>query len=370
MMTPALAQQSQRELQELKNYSPPPMFGAPPPPAEIIPPPPAFTPPVQPQVQAQPQQAQPKPQPEPPTPPPVNQINQVNKAQMPSAETLLQHPVTVVPTPDRAVAVPVVPTTPVEAAQPPAFIAPPAPPTKRAEAPAKAKTTELKKKAEPAKKSEIPKANTSRKTESPKEKVEKPAPKKTSSPAPKISAARTRPVDQEVLPPLPSAPQAPSPSPSEKIIDQSIQNHLVEADADDVAKKVAPPGAASGKSVLRVTPPSVEQRPTLPIPLPLVTVAFSSALTDLQRNQEAILRSDVLPKLQADKKTRLQILAYASGKSSDGQSAARRTSLARGLSVRSWFLQQGIESGRMDVRAMGANTRETPADRVDLLVIK
>ena len=65
---------------------------------------------------------------------------------------------------------------------------------------------------------------------------------------------------------------------------------------------------------------------------------------------------------------RLQIQAFASP-SGHGISSARRTSLSRALSVRSYLLDQGIRAHRLDVRALGAKTNRDPQDRVDLVFL-
>ena len=76
-------------------------------------------------------------------------------------------------------------------------------------------------------------------------------------------------------------------------------------------------------------------------------------------------------KLEANQGTRLQIDAYAAG-SRETASVARRLSLSRALSVRSYLIEQGVRSTRMDVRALGnkASDPPAPADRVDAIVVE
>ena len=64
---------------------------------------------------------------------------------------------------------------------------------------------------------------------------------------------------------------------------------------------------------------------------------------------------------------RVQVMAYASG--SDDAGKARRLSLSRALAVRSYLIEQGIGSTRIDVRALGDAAEGGPADRVDLMVL-
>ena len=47
---------------------------------------------------------------------------------------------------------------------------------------------------------------------------------------------------------------------------------------------------------------------------------------------------------------------------------ARRLSLSRALSVRSFLIENGVRSTRIDVRALGNKTAEEPSNRVDVTV--
>ncbi|MBM3556677.1 MAG: hypothetical protein FJX47_14120 [Alphaproteobacteria bacterium] len=64
---------------------------------------------------------------------------------------------------------------------------------------------------------------------------------------------------------------------------------------------------------------------------------------------------------------RIQLKAFASG-NPDNLSAARRLSLSRALAVRSYLIEQGIRSTRIDVRALGLASDGGPLDRVDVLL--
>jgi len=64
---------------------------------------------------------------------------------------------------------------------------------------------------------------------------------------------------------------------------------------------------------------------------------------------------------------RLQLLAYADGATTSG-SQARRLSLSRALAVRSYLIEKGIRSTRIDVRALGNQVKGSPADRVDVII--
>jgi outer membrane protein OmpA-like peptidoglycan-associated protein len=59
--------------------------------------------------------------------------------------------------------------------------------------------------------------------------------------------------------------------------------------------------------------------------------------------------------------------AFADG-TADTASQARRLSLSRALSIRSYLIEQGLVSTRMDVRALGNRFESGPPDRVDVVI--
>ena len=65
---------------------------------------------------------------------------------------------------------------------------------------------------------------------------------------------------------------------------------------------------------------------------------------------------------------RIQLKAFASG-TNDRPSAARRKSLSRALAVRSYLIEYGVRSTRIDVRALGAPRDGGPSDRVDVMLL-
>ncbi|MEQ8392791.1 MAG: OmpA family protein [Thalassospira sp.] len=79
--------------------------------------------------------------------------------------------------------------------------------------------------------------------------------------------------------------------------------------------------------------------------------------------------NQVISAMNKDDSLRIQLQAYAAG---DGANAskARRLSLSRALQVRSYLIDQGVRSTRIDVRALGANVPSGPADRVDIKTVQ
>jgi len=101
---------------------------------------------------------------------------------------------------------------------------------------------------------------------------------------------------------------------------------------------------------------------------PPLTVAFAK---DGSRVPDAAspLLSQLVDRMNADPSLQVQMLAYASG-DEDDSSKARRLSLSRALAVRSFLIDQGVRSARIEVRALGNKTPDGPPDRVDIFVQK
>jgi outer membrane protein OmpA-like peptidoglycan-associated protein len=95
-------------------------------------------------------------------------------------------------------------------------------------------------------------------------------------------------------------------------------------------------------------------------------LVFAAGSAELPAGGDATLR-DLAKRLGGDEGIRLQVVAYADG-TPDQASQARRLSLSRALTVRSFLIAQGVRSTRIDVRALGTQASDGPADRVDLIV--
>lgn len=73
----------------------------------------------------------------------------------------------------------------------------------------------------------------------------------------------------------------------------------------------------------------------------------------------------VVEALKNDPNRRIELTAYADAPG-DSPSRSRRLSLSRALAVRSYLIEQGVRSTRIDVRALGNAVQDGPADRVDI----
>ncbi len=158
-------------------------------------------------------------------------------------------------------------------------------------------------------------------------------------------------------PPEPAVrPAAPSP--------ELVAPELV-APAPMVAKTEPPPPPAESLT----SKPAVEPQTAALAPTPVLAEQIRVLFPDgsIELGDEARHRlSAVAMALQENTTLRIQILAYANS-NADGTSRARRLSLSRALAVRAYLIEREVRSTRMNVRALGDQTEDGPADRVDIL---
>jgi outer membrane protein OmpA-like peptidoglycan-associated protein len=112
------------------------------------------------------------------------------------------------------------------------------------------------------------------------------------------------------------------------------------------------------------TPPSAAGG-SIEAPLTILFEKDGARLPDEVRTALSLLSE----RLEADGQLQVQLLAYAEG-DEENASKARRLSLSRALAVRSYLIDLGVRSTRIEVRALGNKVPEGPSDRVDVLVQK
>ncbi len=97
-------------------------------------------------------------------------------------------------------------------------------------------------------------------------------------------------------------------------------------------------------------------------------LGFSSGASRIDKQAGRTL-DRVVDGLKSDGRLRLQLLAYAGGTGNTPRQS-RRLSLSRALSVRSYLIDKGVRSTRIDVRALGNRYEDGPPDRVDVIVTR
>ncbi len=140
----------------------------------------------------------------------------------------------------------------------------------------------------------------------------------------------------------------------------------------DEPMPVSGPSMASDDAPVVAEPDPPQQTASLPDPEADVdvpgpySITFSPDQTELPDGATATLRA-LVDQLEANEGLRVQLMAYAS--STDGSaSSVRRKSLSRALSVREFLMDQGVQSTRIEVRALGDQNEGGDPDRVDAVV--
>jgi len=222
------------------------------------------------------------------------------------------------------------------------------------------------------------------------------SPARKAAPAPKMVApemvAKAKP--KKIDPPMPVAEPAPAPAPAPKVAvsdapppappapqEMKKVKAVIEKPAEAPPPAPAPPAPVKTKAP--PPPPKVATAPKpAEVPKTIATanagieikpglatrVEFGETATKIPGESKDRLRA--LAEGVRDKADfRLQLMAYA-GAEGLSASKARRMSLSRALSVRSFLIENGVRSTRIDVRALGNKTSEKPANRVDVNIAK
>lgn len=186
-----------------------------------------------------------------------------------------------------------------------------------------------------------------------------PAPELTSPPASQVAATEPPSPSRTTIPsaPLadmaPAAPVAPSAEPKQTgtLVGPVTEPPPLPESATDTL-------AAGETQTASLPPAEVKDKP--------VSITFGIDETDLPSAATADL-SGLADRLKAEEGLRVQLLAYAS--SADGSaSSVRRKSLSRALSVREFLMDQGIQSTRIEVRALGDQNEGGNPNRVDAVI--
>lgn len=196
--------------------------------------------------------------------------------------------------------------------------------------------------------------------------VDAPAPLTASAPPPPATA--------------PATPTAPGKAAETKSADAAPPPPAPKmAEATDTAPPPPPPATAPGAAVPPPPPPPATAAavPTPPAPKAestasltagedgrLTRVVFDESQSKLPDNAKPNLLK-LAEQVKDQRDVRLQLLAYAGGNDLKSN-RARRLSLSRALSVRSFLIESGIRSTRIDVRALGDKTSDEPKNRVDI----
>ena len=226
----------------------------------------------------------------------------------------------------------------------------------------------------PAKKPEI------KKPEPPKVAAAKPPEPLITAPAPPASkTAIAKAVPKPASKPVKKAAAKPSPPPEPasqqqaKAAPPAPPPTVKPVEKKPAVEKPAPPKAPIAAAKPKPKSKAMEQAAVTPAPKetptgPTLRVTFGATASKLPAAAKNDLKA-LVKKLKGKDNLRLQLLAYAGGKSLS-PSKARRMSLSRALSVRSFLIESGMRSTRIDVRALGSKATEKPLNRVDVNIVE
>ena len=188
-------------------------------------------------------------------------------------------------------------------------------------------------------------------------------PQKDSVAVPKVDMAETKPVDvSKTL----SAVRETQPTPAASNVEYAKASVPTPPTESDLS--VDSSGQTELAAITPATPPTQTEITSQPsISTDATTVLFANGDATIGESNEAALRV-LAGQINAEERTRLQLKAYAGARDSSA-SAARRLSLSRALAVRSFLIESGVNSTRIDVRALGAKSESGPEDRVDLVIV-
>jgi outer membrane protein OmpA-like peptidoglycan-associated protein len=115
---------------------------------------------------------------------------------------------------------------------------------------------------------------------------------------------------------------------------------------------------------------SITEEQTSALPAPSlndepISITFGVDETDLPSSADSTL-VPLAERMQSNENVGVQILAYAS-KTNGSVSSVRRKSLSRALSVRKFLMDRGIQSTRIEVRALGDKNEGGAPDRIDAI---
>lgn len=194
-----------------------------------------------------------------------------------------------------------------------------------------------------------------------------------SMPSPPPPPSETETAEAETEAPAPTPPQQ---KPAQSTVAQAspepepaAPNAEPQVAEPEPTSTATPEPAPSEPAVEDAAEPDPETTQTARLPeqgLPeQVRLDFGSGSAELGEQQREMLDA-LADRLKQNDRQRIQLMAFAEG-TEETASRARRLSLSRALAVRSYLIDQGIRSTRMDVRALGNTADSGPLDRVDIV---
>lgn len=202
----------------------------------------------------------------------------------------------------------------------------------------------------------------------------RPAPLRAPTPVPPAPVPPPAPAVAKVAPAPAAAPQekvavaappppAPKPAPPAPVVQEEPKAPEPEGPPPSITALTPSPTGP-----VPAAPVQTASRPDVITDQPSFRVMFDDKSAKISDSARAPLQ-ELSNKMKESEDLRVQLLAYAEG-TPETASQARRLSLSRALAVRSFLINQGVRSTRMDVRALGNKAESGPADRVDAVLVE
>ncbi len=125
------------------------------------------------------------------------------------------------------------------------------------------------------------------------------------------------------------------------------------------------PAPAPAPAVAAPAKPAETKVASLPPAPETLTISFAVGVPEVPTSSASGIKT-LAARLKADAALRVQLLAFASDPEKS-VSRSRRLSLERAVNVRKQLLDAGVDSTRIEVRALGEQSGEGAPDRVDAI---
>ncbi len=163
--------------------------------------------------------------------------------------------------------------------------------------------------------------------------------------------------------------------------DKSVQDTMVKVSPDD--KSAQPPQIIYEPGIVAENPdeknPITNQSKSEQIPQAsneggkkeklVARILFPAKASTLPLAAENGLKKLAI-KIKANPEVSIRLWSYAASAIGDSQGAARRLSLSRALSVRKFFVSQGIPTNRMDIRSLDSEATGKDSHRLDVFAFQ
>lgn len=180
-------------------------------------------------------------------------------------------------------------------------------------------------------------------------------------------------VEKNILPPmanspLPSLPPTTDttelitkPSPGLRMMDAALERQM-ESDETKIKEQLA-------ETNIKTVKPGTETEKIESKSTGGKALVFASNQISLSDKSKSQIKKQILPDLQKDTKSRIQIISFATADDKT-ENSARRISLSRALEVRDYLKSLKIDTERIDVKALPSTDNATPTNKVDIVLLK